>query len=159
LVKSSREFQKAEVRGALQSTPLSKSGELSQPLTFVSVSTTSLGPSYNMKSSAVVRKQREKQLGMATLYTLVTGINSSDLGLQNEQVQPSISFGQDRSNSLLMVPIARRVASTGSITDSVTPLNINSPSTETTHVPSLVAKVDQPVAIVSGSYTLGWWIQ
>ena len=60
--------------------------ELSQPLTFVYVSTTSLGPSYNMKSSAVVRKQREKQLGMETLYTLVTGINSSDLGLQNEQV-------------------------------------------------------------------------
>ena len=86
LVKISREFQKAKVRGALQSTPLSKSGELSQPLTFVSVSTTSLGPSYNMKSSAVVRKQRKKQLGMATLYTLVTGINSSDLGLQNEQV-------------------------------------------------------------------------
>ena len=44
LVKSSREFQKTKVRGALQSTPLSKSGELSQPLTFVSVSTTSLGP-------------------------------------------------------------------------------------------------------------------
>ena len=67
LVKSSREFQKGEVRGAPQSTPLSKSVELSQPLTFVYVSTTSLGPSYNMKSSAVARKQREKQIGMETL--------------------------------------------------------------------------------------------
>ena len=69
------------------STSFSKSGELSQPLTFVSVSTTSLGPSYNMKFSVVVRKQREKQLGMATLFNLVSGINSSDLGPQNEQVQ------------------------------------------------------------------------
>ena len=84
MFKSSREFQKAKVRGALQSTPLSKSVELSQPLTFVFVSSTSLGPSYNMKSSTVVRKQREKQLGMENLYTLVTGINSSDIGLQNE---------------------------------------------------------------------------
>ena len=48
-----------------------------------------------------------------------------------------------------MVPIARRVASTRSITDSVTPLKINNPSTETTHMPSLVAKVDQFVTIVS----------
>ena len=67
-----------------------------------------------------------------------------------------VHLAKIRSNSLLMVPIARRVGSTRSITDSVTPLNINSPSTETTHMPSLVAKVDQPVAIVSGSYTLGW---
>ena len=48
------------------------------------MSTTSLGPSYNMKSSTVDRKHKEKQLGMETLSTLVTGINSSDLGLQNE---------------------------------------------------------------------------
>ena len=95
---------------------------------------------------------------METLYTLVTGINSSDLGLQNERSSLQFRLAKIRSNSLLMVPIARRVASTGSITDSVTPLNINSPSTKTTHMHSLVAKVDQPIAIVSGSYTLGWWI-
>ena len=58
-------------------------------------------------------------------------------------------FGQHRSNSLLVGPIASRVASARSITDSVRPLNINSPSTGITHMPSLVAKIDQPIAIVS----------
>ena len=94
---------------------------------------------------------------METLYTLLESIQAILVCRMNRS---SLQFrlAKIRSNYLLMVPISRRVASIGSITDSVTPLNINSPSTETTHMPSLVAKVDQPVAIVSGSYTLGWWI-
>ena len=98
-----------------------------------------------MKSIAVVRKQREKQLGMATLYTLLESIQVI-LVCRMNRYSLQFHLAKIRSNSLLMVPIARRVASTGSITDSVTPLNINSPSTETTHMPSLAAKVDQTIA-------------
>jgi len=149
-VKSSRELQKPEVRGALQSIPLSNSGELSQPLTYTAMPTASLGPSYNnITVSAIVRQQREKQPGLGTVLTSVTGVHSSQLDSQKQWVQPSMSFGRHRSNSLPETPLSSGVASVESITDSMTPSNINSPSTGTAPKPSLVAKADQPVVALS----------
>jgi hypothetical protein len=59
-------------------------------------------------------------------------------------VQPSIQFGRRRSNSLPKTPTASGVASPGSVTNSMTPSNVNSPN-GTTPMPSSVTKTEQHV--------------
>jgi len=146
LVQSPRELQKSDVvRGALQSAPLSKSGELSQPITSTAVPT-SLGPSYNNMTAPVsLGQQREKPQGLAAACTSVTGVHSSQLDSQHQQVQPSMQFGRRRSNSLPKTPTASGVASPGSVSNSMTPSNVNSPSTGTAPMSSSVTKTEQSV--------------
>lgn len=137
LVQSPRELQKSDVRGSLQSPPLSKSGELSQPLTSAAVPT--LGSSYNNLTVPVsLGQQREKQLGL-------TAVNASQLDSQHQQLQPSVLIGRRKSNALPKIPTASGVASPGSVTNPMTPSNVNSPSTGTAPMSSLVTKIEQPV--------------
>ncbi|KAH9305844.1 hypothetical protein KI387_010248, partial [Taxus chinensis] len=138
LVQSPREMLKQEVKSVLQSPPLTKAGELSQSLTSTAVTSISLGPSYN-NMAAPVGEQKEKSLGIATVPTAATSVNSSQIDSQQQQAQQSMSFARRRSNSLSRQPSASGVASPGSVTNSMAPSNVNSPSTST------AVKADQSV--------------
>lgn len=135
-VQSPREILRSG--GALQSQSLSNAGEQSQSGTSAAVPT-SFGQSYNNMTAAVsLGQQREKPLGLATACTSVTGINSSQPDSQYQQVQSSSPFGRRRSNSL-------GVASPGSVTNSMTQSNVNSPSTGTAPLPSSNIKMEPVV--------------
>jgi len=75
----------------------------------------------------------------------VTGVNSSQLDSQHQQVQSSMPFGRRRSNSLPKNPTASRVASPESVTNPMAPSNVNSPSTGTAPIPSSVTKTERSV--------------
>lgn len=142
LLQSPRETVKLEVRSVMPSQPPSKSGDLSQPLTSSATSSISLGPVYNNIAAPVGLMQQEKSQGLASVSTSVTSINPSHIDSHHQQAQQSISFGKRRSNSLPRTTSASGVASPGSVTNSITPSNVNSPSTGTGPMPTSVIRPD-----------------
>ncbi|GLJ10463.1 hypothetical protein SUGI_0128700 [Cryptomeria japonica] len=136
----------------LQSQPLTKLGDLSQPLISTTVTNVSLGPCNNMAAS--VGQQKEKSVGLSTVLTTATSVSSIQIDSQHQQAQQSMSFGRRKSNSHSKQPSASGVASPGSVTNSMAPSNVNSPSTGTAPLPNSLTKPDQSSLIQDQSKQL-----
>ncbi|GLJ10462.1 hypothetical protein SUGI_0128660 [Cryptomeria japonica] len=141
LVQSPREIRGVG-RSVLQSPPLTKSGELSQPLKSTAVTSISLGPSCN-NMAVSAGEQEEKSLGLSTVSTAATLVDSIQIDSHHQQAQQSVSFSRRKSNSLSKQPTASGVPSPGSVTNSMAPSNVMSPSTGMAPLPNSLTKPDQ----------------